>query len=825
MFFSNILRAQVDQKDTVFVDDESVDEIIDYDAKDSIYYDAVNSRITLTNEAYLKYGDIVLKAGLIIMDLEKNEVTATYLIDSTGNKIGQPIFNDGIEEIKASSIRYNFDSKKGYIQDVLTQQDEMYLYMGIAKRQPNEEIHLKKGRITTCDLEEPHFHFQLSKAVLIPEKRIVSGPMNLWVKGVPTPLGLPFIILPQKKDRLTGFIFPQVVPSSTFGFGFQDLGYYWPINDRLQTTFYGTFYSRGSFGIKNTTDYSKRYNYKGQFTLGYERFSSGFPTNDSKTNFQVLWNHRKDPKSNPNWNFSSLVNFNTINTNQFNLDPTQQQYLNNSFNSDIRLDKSFGSLPLRAGLKMSTRQSTVTKNIELVSPVANLNMTQIYPLKNIMKSSRGWRQFFTRLGVTYDLEGKNASNFADTSLQQGRFNEIQDNFKNGISQNVRVKTTAGLLKNTVKLNPSLDYSNNYNFQTIEKYEDANSKVQSRLVSTPGMSQSLSLNASLTSVLYSYYKFIGKKKPLLRHVLTPTLGYSFRPGLNANKKLDVSFSDKPVVYSPFEQSTYRAITSSDASLITFGFNNTFELKRASDKDTVTGFKKTKLVDNLSLTGNYDLLKDSMNLSNLNLSLRVSPLRALNFIAMGSFSPYNWNDTTGATLKEYAIDERNELGRFLNTSFTTNITLTSRESRKKLASERENNENNWNSDYQYYLLYPERFVNFEIPWKLNLGHVYSINANQSISVVNQDRFRSVQTLNANGDLSFTKRWKLSGNTSFDFESGKVTYTQLNLIRDLHCWTLSFNWTPIAQVKFFSFQMNAKASMFQDAKLKLQKPPFFL
>ncbi|MFT7345537.1 MAG: hypothetical protein ACI9XP_002133 [Lentimonas sp.] len=110
-------------------------------------------------------------------------------------------------------------------------------------------------------------------------------------------------------------------------------------------------------------------------------------------------------------------------------------------------------------------------------------------------------------------------------------------------------------------------------------------------------------------------------------------------------------------------------------------------------------------------------------------------------------------------------------------------------------------------------------------MNLGHVYSINANQSISVVNQDRFRSVQTLNANGDLSFTKRWKLSGNTSFDFESGKVTYTQLNLIRDLHCWTLSFNWTPIAQVKFFSFQMNAKASMFQDAKLKLQKPPFFL
>lgn len=816
--------AQTTDKDTVYVNDDGVQDQITYKSADSIYIDIKNNKVHMYSNARIETPMVKMDAGYILIDLDKNEVLATYLIDSLGNKAGQPHFTDGSEEITASSIRYNLDTQKGYIQDVMTKQDENYLYMGVAKRQANEEIHFKQGRFTTCDLEEPHFHFQLSKAVLVPEKRIVSGPMNLWIKGVPTFLGLPFIIIPQQKDKLTGFIFPRVVPSSQYGFGFQDLGYYLPINDYVQTTFFGTLYSRGSFGIKNQTDYYKQYGFRGSLTLGYEAFNQGFPTNDVIQNFQVLWTHSKEQNSNPNWNFSSNVNFNSINNPQLNLDPTYNQYLNNSFNSDIRLDRSFGRLPIRSGMKISTRQSTVTKNIELVSPIANFNMTQVYPFKKLFKSSKGYRQFFTRFGVTYDFEGKNTSTFADTLLQQGRYVDIQNQFKNGISQRVSMKTTIGVLKNTVKINPSLNYSNFYNFQSIEKFMDTAGIVQSNLVDRALMSQQLSFNANLTTVLYSYYRFIGKRQTKLRHVLTPSLGFSYQPNLNPDNTYYNNITNQNVVYSPVERSVYTNYSTRTASLITFGMNNTLELKQKSDKDTITGYKKTKLLDNFSVTGNYDLLKDSMKLSDLNTSLRISPTSFLNFVSTGQFSPYDWVDSTGAKIKEYAIQNSGRLGRFTTVSFNTNLVITSKKSREKLKDTKEKLDNNWNSDYNYFALHPEHLVSFEIPWKMSIAHVYSVSANQNINVFNSERYNQVQTLGLNGDVSFTKRWKLSGNANFDLKTQNFTYTQLNLVRDMHCWTLSFNWTPIANVKFFSFQMNAKSSLFQDAKLRFQKPPFF-
>lgn len=815
--------AQTTAKDTLYVNDEGVEDIITYKSADSIYVDIKNNKVHMYSNARIETPMVKMDAGYILIDLDKNEILATYLIDSLGNKAGQPHFTDGTEDITASSIRYNLDTQKGYIQDVMTKQDENYLYMGVAKRQTNEEIHFKQGRFTTCDLEEPHFHFQLSKAVLVPEKRIVSGPMNLWIKGVPTFLGLPFIIIPQQKDKLTGFIFPRVVPSSNYGFGFQDLGYYLPINDYIQTTFFGTLYSRGSFGLKNQTDYYKQYGFRGSITLGFESFRSGFPTNNTQNNFQFLWTHTQERNSNPNWNFSSNVNFNSINNSQINLDPTYNQYLNNSFNSDIRLDRTFGRLPIRAGMKMSTRQSTVTKNIELISPVANFNMTQVYPFRKLFKRSSGYRQFFTRFGVTYDFEGKNTSTFADTLLQQGRFVDIQNQFKNGISQRVAMKTTVGILKNMVKINPSLNYGNYYNFQTIEKYLDTNGVAQNRLVNKPMMSQQLSFNANLTTVLYSYYRFIGKRQTKLRHVLTPSLGYSYQPNLNPENTY-INSVNQDVIYSPFERSVYTNYSTRTAGLITFGMNNTLELKQKSDKDTITGFRKIKLLDNFSVTGNYDLLKDSMNLSDLNTSLRISPTQFLNFVSTGQFSPYDWVDSTGAKTKEYAIQSSGRLGRFTTVSFNTNLVLTNRKGRKKLAETKEKLDESWNADYNYFALHPEQLVSFDIPWKLTVSHVYSVTANQNISVLNNSRYNQVQTLGFNGDVSFTKRWKLSGNANLDIKTQQVTYTQLALVRDMHCWTLSFNWTPIAQVQFFSFQMNAKSTLFQDAKLRFQKPPFF-
>lgn len=824
-------------KDTLYIIDDSFDEEVFYDALDSTNVDLRNNRVTLVKEAIVRYGDITMTADYIIIDLDKNEVTATYLSDSLGNITGRPAFDDGIEKMTASTIRYNFNTEKGYIEDVMTKQDENFLYMGVAKRHPNEEVHFKEGKFTTCDLEEPHFHFQLSKAILIPEKRIVSGPMNLWVKGIPTPLGLPFAIIPQSKDqdRISGFIFPQIIPASQYGFGFEKLGYYIPINDNLQTTVYGTIYSRGTFGLGAVTDYSVKYKYSGAVDLGYDLFRNGFPSNDSRKNFRVNWQHNQDKKGNPNWYFRSNVNFTSINDPQTNVDPTNGQYLNNAFLSDISLDRSFGNLPIRAGIKLSARQSSSNKTTDLTSPVVNFNMTQIFPLQKLVASSRGWRQAISRFGVTYDMEGKNQSNFADSLMQQGDFQAIQDKFKNGIFQKATAKTTIGLFKNALKINPSFIYSNSYNFQTSERFDDSlknettglydNFFVNSRVLNVSDMAQTMDFTANATTVFYSYYKTLGKNKPIIRHVFTPTIGYTYRPNMNKNSTFISGYSGDTIAYSRFENSIYSASSTRDQSLLTFNMNNTLELKRKSAKDTITGFQKIKLIDNFSVSGNYDFEKDSMKLSNFSTNLRISPLKALSLQVNGTFSPYDWNDSTGTSFDSYALKSRGNLGRFTNLSFATSYTLTSRKSLKKLDEVRSKMEENWTADYQYFIEHPEQIISFEIPWKVTMSYNSSWTANQFLTAANSERSAVVQTIQMDGDASFTKRWKITGNANFDLETSKITYSQFSVVRDLHCWQLSFQWTPIAQVKYFSFQMNAKSSLFQDAKLRFNKPPFFL
>ena len=818
------------KKDTIYQNDTSFKSQAEYGARDSIYLDVENNKIYLFGEAYLDFMETKMNAGFIEVDLDKNEVFASYVLDKDSNRIENPVFESEGEKIDAAKIRYNFDSQKGFIEEVKIKQDELYLYMGVAKRQKNAEVHFKKGRFTTCELEEPHYHFHLSKAIMIPEKRIVTGPMNLWVKGVPTPFGLPFSVIPQSKSRTHGLLFPQIVPSSVYGFGVRDLGYYFPISNTLNTNVYLTLLSRGSWGLKQETNYLKLYRNSGRLSTDFQQLNDGFPNNNRSNKISILWSHKKDPKSNPFWTFSSNVNFISDNNTQNSLDPINTQYFNNQLNSDINIQRRFPGKPVTMGLKVSLRQNTSNSSIALNSPIFTTNVTRFSPLKKWIKVKEEWKQFFSRIAVSYNLESQNRATFADSLLNRDYLHLISDEFINGVQQRATLQTTASFFKNTLKFTPSINYSNNINFQQISKSYDTliESGIRTDQINRVGMTQSISFNGSATSVLYSYYKFIGKSKPLLRHIMTPNVGVSFIPNLNKLSSLDTGFVNiNTISYSPFENSNisvYNSGSTRDQALINFGLNNSFELKRASDKDTITGFKKTRIIDALSVNGSYDLLKDSMNLSNLSLNLRISPLPMVNIVSSSSFSPYNWDKETGASLSTYSIIENGTLGRFLTSNLTTTLTFTSKESKEKINELNDKVGENWNADYNYFLLYPERIVNFEIPWKFNLSHVYSITANRNKTISNPENFRQVQTISANGDVSFTKRWKIIGSVNYDVETVKVTYTTLTLSRDMHCWALSFNWIPIGGNKSFLFSLRSTSNMFKDAKLDLRRPPVF-
>ena len=818
--------------DSVTINSNDIESMILYSAKDSIYSDLKNKQIHLFNEAKIDNGEITVEAGYILIDLEKNEVYATYILDVDSTEVQHPVFSEGTEEIIASSIRYNLNTEKGYIEEVKIKQDENFLYMEIAKKHSNDEIHFKKGRFTTCDLDEPHYHFQLSKAVMIPEKRIVSGPMNLWIKGVPTPLGLPFMVIPQQEDRTHGIVFPQLIPLSAYGFGLQDLGYYFPINDRLQTTVFGTIFNRGSWGVRSVTDYAKKYKFRGNINLGYQRFKSGFPDSTISNKITLQWQHRQDIKASPYWNFSSSVNFMSDNDSKTNLDPLNQDYFKNQFNSDLNITRNFPGKPITAGAKIRLLQNSAqaNKTISLSSPIINLNVTRFFPFKKLMTKSSGWRELFYRFGVSYSFEGQNKATFADSLLSSEYLPLIGDEFLNGINQSISIQTTASLFKNTWKFSPIIRYGNTMNFQTISKdYDPVTNSPVNNLKQNFGMANSLSLTAQLNTTVYSYYKFIGNKESLLRHILTPSFSYQYIPNLSNTITSNNGVDQTPITYSPFEQSLYRVNQTTDIQRVNFSFNNTFELKRKSDKDTVTGFKKTRLIDALMIQGNYDLLKDSFALSNIRLSLRISPIKWLSFVSNANFSPYNWDSTTGSILKEYAV-KAGKLGRIIQSSFSTTATLTSRQSREKLKEstsqvQESSRDVGWNDDYNYFLLHPEFIVNYDIPWKISFSHIYNINLNQSISSLNPDRLSQTQTLMTNGDISFTKRWKLASTINLDLEDVGVTNARFSLSRNMHCWSLAFHWTPIGGNKSFLFSIRSTSSLFKDAKIDIRKPPAFL
>lgn len=812
-------------KDTLYINDSDFESVITYSARDSIYSDFKKRQVHLYGNASLNYESVDMKADYLLIDLDKNEVLAIYTRDSLGRRVGSPIFADGSDTIKAASIRYNFDTKKGYIQEVAIQQDEFYLSMDVAKRQANEDVHFVRGKFTTCNLTEPHYHFFLSKAVLIPEKRIVTGPMNLWIMGVPTPLGLPFSIIPQRKDReaKSGFIMPQISAISDYGFGVLNLGYYIPISDRLQTTLYGSIYSRGSFGLRSETEYATRYKYAGNFTAGYEFFREGFPsTAEPFSTTTVRWTHIQDPKANPKWRFTSNVDFNSQSTNKATLNTQTDDYLRNTMNSDIRLDRTFIGLPLQMTMKVSLRQNATSPIAVLTSPNFAATATRFYPFRR-RKAVIGKTRFYETIGMTYNLEAKNQSDFKASYLRTGPFKGISQEFRNGATHTAVMTTTVNMLKNTVRFTPAITYNQKYNFQSIrKKIATSTNQVEIDTLDSAVFSQNLTFSAGFTTNLYSYYRFIGKRRTLLRHVMTPTVTFNASPAIQGGLDSYVNANDDTIIYSRLEHSAFAESYRESTGGIDFSLGNTFELKQRSEKDTVTGFRKTRIIENLNFRTAYDIFKDSLNWSDLNIQMVMNPLEALSINVSANHSWYAWDNSTGISSSKYAINQGQGLGRLTNVTFATTYTLMPKKNREA-ASEvsMTTMANVWNPQYDQWILAPAQVISFDIPWRVSFNHVLSYTLNRDPLSYTTRRYAQNNTLSIMADLSLTPNWKIGATTFIDATAGRIANTRIDLYRNIHCWNVSFNWTPIGTNKSFLISLRGNGAALSNARVNVRKP----
>ncbi len=804
---------------------------VKYEAKDSIVANIPKQIVQLYGEAIVEYEDIRLTADYIEINLTTNEVTATYQLDSLNNPIGKPVFSSAGEESKCDYMKYNFNTKQGYIKEVRAQQGEGYIHMAESKILPNEEIHLKDGKFTTCDADTPHYHFKLTKAIIVPDKRIVTGPVYMKLFRIPTPLAAPFAFLPNSESKKHGLIIPSIGNAGKYGFGLQNLGYYIPLGAYWDTRFYGSIFTSGRFMLENQTSYYQKYKYRGDFGVKFEQFRGKFYDTLVTNKWTLRWKHTQDAKAHPSLKFSTDINFKSDNNGKTSLEAVNSEYFDNQFNSAINITKRWrtNNFSGSMGVKTSLQQNSVTGNYSIDLPSYNLSVSR-FDL-GVLRNSKIGSSPLDKIYVTYSMNARNFINAPDSIFNKEDLYLVSDYALSGVQQNVAIQSNLRLFGGRFTFTPSANYKEYWNFQSEEQeWDDVNDTLN--IISNKGFktAREVSFTGGLVSNFFGYYKLKGERQVKFRHVASPSLSFSYRPDIfNIYQEVQTDSAGTFADYSPFQNSLYRGPGQGESGVISFNLANTFEMKKRDMKDTLNETMKSfKLIDQLSLGGSYDIFKDSLNLSNISINFRTSRfLGVFSFQSSAVLSPYGWIDSSGVDMSDYAWKNEQGIGRIKNSRATLNANFTNKNGRKKQNELKDKYQDDANSTDK---ITQNGVTSFEIPWQLNLS--YNINYNR-LSLANYynevvDSFNLVQTLRADGDFNLGKKWKFTYLFNYDLQAGAVTNYNLGIWRDLHCWEARLEWGQYGkwsdQNFTFLFRVNIKASMFQDIKLEYTQPPIF-
>ncbi|TXB66670.1 LPS-assembly protein LptD [Vicingus serpentipes] len=796
-----------------FISKDALESKVKYKATDSIRFDMKSQQVFLFGESEIYYEDIELKAEEIESDLDSNVVTARGKQDSTGKYFGEPIFKQATKEFNAHEIKYNFNTKKGLITDVKTQEGGGYIHGNKIYKNPDNILYIKNGKYTTCNLAEPHYHFGATKLKVIPNDKIITGPADLFIENAPTPFAIPFGFFPNSNKQRSGIVIPEPGESAQYGFFMLNGGYYLYVNEHLDAQLTGDFYSKGSWGAKFNSNYKDRYHFNGNVNLSYSVFKNSekeFPDFSERKDFFFRWRHNQDPKARPNSVFSANVNFGTTTNFTNNFNSTSNDYLSSTANSSISYTKRFGNSPFTLNLNASHSQNNLTKLITVRLPDIALNMARIYPLKR--KNTVGSQRFYEKIGFGYAMSARNEVTALDSLFNINEPQYLTEKFKNGMRHNIPINTSLKVFK-YFSLTPSFNYSEIWYLKTINKnWSDTSNSVYTDTINGFARGNSYNMSANLTTKVFGMYSFKSKNIKALRHVITPSVGLSYVPENNSGLRSYTDSSNTTYDYSIFQDGIYGTSNTVEAGLLNFGLLQNFEMKVRNRKDTINPISKITLIDNLGLTTNYNMLADSFNWSNISLTARTSIFKKINLNFNSTIDPYAL-DTNGTRVNKSHYSQEGGLGRLTNANLAASFSLRSKTSHKKekeskFATEEELAYINSNLD---------DYIDFDIPWTLNIG--YNVNYSKPQF---EDSKRVIQTLNFSGDVSLTKKWKVGFSSGYDFQNHKYTYTTINIYRDLHCWEMSMQWVPIGFRQSYTFTIKVKSSILQDLKLTRRNIP---
>ncbi len=594
----------VEQKDTLSGKNDAqqpakkrsdLDAEVKYHARDSIRFSVDLKKVFLFGEAQINYKDVELKAAYIEIDQETKEVYAEGMVDSTGKTIGTPQFTSGGQSFSATKMRYNFDTEKGKIIEVVTQEGEGFLHGEKVKKMNEGYYYIADGGYTTCDAEDPHYLIKAKKLKVIPNDKIVSGPAFLMFEEVYTPLVVPFGWFPNKQGRKSGIIFPEYGDSPNQGFFFRNMGYYFNLGDKIDLALTGDVYTRGSYAVRATSNYRKRYKFNGRVEFSHNSLRNSrpeFPDYSVQNNFFLRWNHQQDPKARPSTSFSSDVNVGTATFFSNGLVNSAQDFLTNTFTSSISFAKRWLGTPFSLNVNFNHSQNTQTKVVNVTLPQIAFNVQRFYPFKR--RNQIGRQRWYEKIGVSYSLRMENRVSTIDSTFFTLR---TLDKMQNGMIHSIPITTSFKAFK-YFTISPSVTYNERWFFQQVNR--NWNNEAQTLDIDTAyGFFSNRDVNASINANTTVYGLIQFKKGWIrgIRHVLNPRAGFTFRPRTGRDEVGYYGPNGGIATYSADALSIYGRAPTTNTGAITFGFGNQLEMKVRSKKDTITGFKKIKLLEQL------------------------------------------------------------------------------------------------------------------------------------------------------------------------------------------------------------------------------------
>ena len=802
---------------------------VHYTASDSIAIDINKRKAQLYTKGVIEYDGMELKADAINVDFDKQTLSAQPVTDTAGKTTGRPFFKQSDAEYIADTIVFNYNTRKGLISGVITQQGDGFLHGSRVKKVSDSVMYLNGGQYTTCNYSHPHFAINFTHSKLITGDKIFTGPAYVTIEDVPTPLVLPFAFFPMTHDRTSGILMPSYGWMNNRGYYLKDGGYYFAINDNLDLALIGEIYTNLSWAAEARSNYYLRYKYKGNFDIRYGITKEGIP-GDSNTfrkfsDFKIAWKHDQDAKSNPRSRFSANVNLQSRNYNKNTTN--RNDYFNSTTTSSISYTAQLGSsLNFAASLRESYNAQTGLINLKL--PQLSLSSTTFYPLRR--KEAAGNLRWYENLSLSYSFSADNNINAQDSDLF--KLQTLQ-RMQYGIQHTIPLSLTLKVLKYFNWTNTA-NYSERWHWSTIRKhYDTVTNTLTIDTVRGFRGNREVSFNSSLSTRIYGMFNFKYGPLKAIRHVINPSVSFNYHPDFgHSSLGWWQSYTDKTGYvhrYSIFEQSLYGGPPDGQSGRISFSIGNNLEIKVADRKDTITGMRKITLLENLNLSMSYDMARDSLRWSDLTINGRTTLFKNLVINYSSSFSPY-YIDNEGRKHDQFIwkVPGQKKLFQKNNSTWSTQISYSLNNTTFKPEGDKKASKSEgeqivapiMQSPYNYNpALLMGTYADFSMPWNVSLNYTLSY---VSTFVAAQYNYKSevIQTLSLSANANITNNWRVAVSTGYDFVKKGLSYTSIDIYRDLHCWEMRFNWVPFGYYRSWNFIINIKASSLKDVKYQKQQ-----